>query len=1098
LASACGDSRGLTGRRALFQHREHHQTGIRFRNDLTETHELNVITYQDFYSGGGVAIGDIDNDGLPDLFLTGNQVQNRLYRNLGNFRFEDITLSAGFEKKTEGWYTGVTLVDINYDGYLDLYICKSGMHEPEFRRNELWINNGDLTFTERAAEWGIDHAGYGVNATFFDLDRDGDLDMFLVNQGPEKLENANVADMRYIPHPYCGDKLYENLGDRFEDITLEAGIYSSTIGFGHGVAAGDIDGDGWEDIFVSNDFFEHDYLYLNNGDKTFREVSAKAFKHISYYSMGNDLADYNNDGLLDIVVVDMIAEGNRRLHANLGGMDQGKFNMTVSLGFQHQYMYNVLHLNNGNNTFSEVGQLAGISNTDWSWGPLFADLDNDGWQDLYVPNGIRKDIRNIDWGVFYGNLLKLTYGKIQFTDTEWNMLLGSMPYEKIKNYMYRNKGDLRFENVADAWGLGRPSWSNGAAYGDLDNDGDLDLVVNNIDDFAFVYENRLNQRTEPPNYLRIKFAGPRLNPLGLGAKVTLYRGRELRHQQLYLTRGYRSGMEPVLHFGLGAWHSVDSLRVIWPDGRRQTVEALSSNQVLTLRHADASEPEHPSVHTDPKLFAEYTAESGIRYRHRENDFNDFLREPLLPNRMSNLGPRIAVGDVNNDGLDDFFIGGALRQPPSLFVQDREGYFTASDTALWLQESGYEDMGAAFFDADNDGDQDLYVVSGGNEYEESGEMLQDRLYTNDGSGNFLRDSTALPEMKFSGSVAVPFDYDGDGLVDLFVGGRQVPGKYPLPADSYLLRNEGGRFVDVTDAVAPGLRKIGMVTSALWLDCDRDGHTDLVLAGEWMPIVIMRNTGGRFERVEGDSGLEHSSGWWYSLAAADLDGDGWEDLVAGNLGLNNKYKATADLPFELFASDFDLNGRLDLVLGYHQDGKLYPVKGRSYATFQVPELGERFSSDNEYAEATLEQLYGKDALGKALHLRAETFASCWIRNLGAGRFEVIPLPVEAQLSAVRGILVRDFTGDGQQEVLVAGNHYGAEVENIRSDAGYGMLLRTGTGVGLTTVPLDRSGFYLDGDVSDLALVSTPRGLYVLGPRNNDRLAVFRINQIPPAVP
>ncbi len=1091
FAVSCGPqkARNIFGETKLFKLKKPDETGIKFRNDIKETHEQNVILYQDFYSGGGVGIGDINNDGLPDVVLTGNMVQYRLYLNQGRMKFKDITEKAGLTAKGPGWHTGIAMADVNNDGYLDLYISKSGMLEPDDRRNLLYINNGDLTFTEQGKAWGLDHPGYAVNATFFDYDKDGDLDMYLVNQGPEKFSKGMPEDLRKQVHPYCGDKLFENMGDHFEDVTVKAGIWSSIIGFGHGVSIGDINQDGWEDIFVSNDFFEYDYLYFNNGDKTFRETTRQSMKHISNFSMGNDMADYNNDGWLDIVVTDMVAEDNRRLKANMGGMTPSKFWNAVRMGLHYQYMFNVLHLNNGNETFSEVGQLAGIPNTDWTWGPLFADFNSDGFKDLYIANGMRKDIRNTDWGRHYKQMLKLTYGKNIFTPEEWDYLLETMPVEKIKNYMYKNNGDLTFTKIMDDWGLGQPSFSNGSAYGDLDNDGDLDLIVNNIDDYAFVYENNLD-KMEGGNYLRISFEGPPENRLGLGTKVWIYYGDSMQFEQLYLTHGYRSSMEPVLHFGLGRRKKVDKVLVTWLDGKSSVLEHVDANQELVFKHSEAG-PHVPNRTNDSlRFFADATDEVQLHFKHQENEFNDYFREVLLPHRMSTLGPNVAVADVNGDHLQDFYVGGAYRLPGSLFIQNPDGTFRSTQQDLWLAERRYEDMGVTFFDADGDGDMDLYVVSGGNEVITGDPRLQDRLYWNDGKGHFVRAEGALPEITASGSKAVPYDFDRDGDPDLFVGGRQDPGRYPQPADSYLLKNDGGIFTDVTDEIAPEFRKLGMVTSAVWTDYDGDGDEDLIVAGEWMPVTVFNFDGKKFTRLKGDTGLEYSTGWWYSLAKGDFDGDGDEDLIGGNLGLNYKYHASRKEPFEVYSYDFDGNGKLDIVLGYFNEGVLYPLRGKSCSSEQIPQIGEKFPTYNEFAVASLKDVYGEENLKKALNYKAYNFASGYIENLGNGKFRFTPFENLAQVAPVFGIIVKDVNGDGNPDVITAGNLYNAEVETIRADAGIGNYMQ-GDGKGhFKAVPYIESGLYADGDVKDIQIIEDKLGTMILVARNNDKMKVIRI--------
>jgi len=1065
------------------------QTGIDFSNALNETHEMNIISYPDFYSGGGVSIGDIDNDGLPDVFFTGNQVPARLYKNKGNLKFDDITVSAKLDRMGRGWYTGTCMVDINADGYLDIYVSKSGMEAPEDRANLLFINNQDGTFTEKAKEFGLDNQGYGVNAVFFDYDKDGDLDVYIANQVSTRLNSGHATQLRNVSDPYAGDKLYENVNGYFTDVTKKAGLYSSKVGFAHGAAVGDINNDGWEDFFVSNDFFEYDYLYLNNGDKTFRQVIKEATKHISHFSMGNDMADFDNDGLLDIMVLDMVPEDNRRKYENAGGNNERKFQVMVQQGLLHQYMFNVLHLNNGNETFSEIGMVAGISRTDWSWAPIFADFDNDGYKDVYVTNGLRKDIRNIDWGKSYKNMSQLAGSSTEFEPSQWEILLKSMPSEKIANYMFRNNGDLTFEKVAEDWGLNYTSWSNGAAFGDLDHDGDLDIIINNVDEEAFVFENKVKHA----NFLRFKFSGPEYNPMGLGTKVKIYHGGKFQYQQHYVSRGYRSSMEPIMHFGLGGDTLVSKIEIQWIDGKTMVLRDKRTNQIIDLNYEDATDGAKGEKHPFRPYFEDITQRIGIQVSHKENDMVDFMNEPMLPYKLSTLGPAFDVADVNGDGLDDFFLGGSFRYEAQLLIQNDSGAFTSVLKDVWKADRHYEDVGATFFDIDNDGDQDLFLVSGGTENTLENKMLKDRLYINDGKGNFSKSQELLPEYYSSGSVGRAADFDHDGDLDLFIAGRVIPRSYPLPADSYLLENRGGKFFDATNHIAPELTKLGMVTDAIWSDYNLDGDLDLIVVGEWMEVTIFENREGTFSKIENlNNGLEKLSGWWWSIAAHDMDKDGDDDYVLGNMGLNYKFKPTKNGPLEMFADDFDGDGKMDIAFGHYQNGKLYPFYNRSKAIQQNNDIGQHARTNSEYASMDVYEIYGKEIEEKSYRKRINTLKSGYLENLGNGKFNFKPFDNYAQISTVNSILVEDVDADGNLDLILGGNLYNMEAETIRNDASIGVWMK-GNGLGIfESQRYQTSGLFLDGDIRGIKTMNTESGAKIICAKNNDSIQIIDLKR------
>ncbi len=1075
-------------------------THLQFANLLPEINELNILTYQYFYNGGGVAIGDINNDNLPDIYFSGNLVPNRLYLNKGNFRFEDVTETAGV-KGPLGWTTGVTMADVNHDGLLDIYVCRSGKVPERQRMNLLYINNGDLTFSEKAANFGLADPGYSTQAIFFDYDRDGDLDMYLLNHAIEIYTNVDVKSVKSRYDPFVGDKLFRNDGHHFTDVSGDAGIYTHPLGFGLGVSVGDLNNDGWPDIYVANDFIEHDYLYMNNGDGTFSDRLTEEINHTSLYSMGTDIADFNNDGWLDIISLDMAAEDNYRQKTNMSGMNTEKFYQAVKNGFHYQYMYNALQLNNGNDTFSEIGQLAGISKTDWSWSPLFADFDNDGYKDLFVTNGYRRDASNNDF---------ITALKKRFTELSRKLQYGSLseitkikdkgplvsivkeiPSVKIKNYAFQNNGDLTFSKKSEKWGLDQPGFSNGAAYADLDNDGDLDLIVNNIDAPAFVYRNNSREMNHN-HYLKVKLRGPQLNPFGVGARVTIKSGSQLQTLECYLTRGYQSAVDGMLHFGLGLKDRIDSLTIRWPDGKKQILTDLSADQTLTLDDENAITTRRESPAKQPKLFEDITSASGVAYRHQENEYNDFEKETLLPHKTSRFGPGISVGDANGDGLEDFFVGAAKGFSGSLYLQTTHQTFRTTASQPWKMDRESEDIGAVFFDADNDGDSDLYIVSGGNEFVPDSPELQDRLYLNDGQANFTKSLNALPVMLTSGSCVVPGDFDKDGDTDLFVGGRLIPGKYPFPPRSYLLQNDGGKFADVTQKLAPDLLKPGLVTAAVWTDFNSDGQLDLIVVGEWMDVLLMRNEGGQFINNTSLAGLNQTTGWWFSITAEDVDRDGDMDVVAGNLGLNYKYKASVEEPFSVYCRDFDQNGTLDIVLGYYNGSEIYPLRGRQCSSEQMPFIKEKFPTYEKFALASLTDVYGMENLNTSLHYDALTFATTYFENLGNGKFKSIPLPNLAQLSSVNGILIDDFDNDGHSDLVIAGNLYESEVETPRNDAGMGLFLKGDDDGRFKAVGVYQGGFFAKGDVKAIRLIRLGKKekRAVLVAKNDDYLQLIRV--------
>ncbi|MEQ9289244.1 MAG: VCBS repeat-containing protein [Cyclobacteriaceae bacterium] len=1064
-------------------------TQLLFKNTIPENERMNSMTYEYYYNGGGVSIGDVNMDGLPDVYLTGNITPNKLYKNLGGMRFEDITDVSGL-KDTPSWTTGSTMVDFNEDGIMDIYVCRSGKLEESQRANQFFISvglkDGHPVYVEKAEELGLNDAGYSTQAIFLDFDKDNDLDAFVLNHNVNVQPYYDVAGIKAKRHSWVGDRLYENVDGRFQDISERAGILGNEMGYGLGVSAGDVNNDGWPDLYIANDYSEHDYLYLNNQDGTFQEASSQAFGHVSNYSMGTDMADFNNDGLLDIVALDMVAEDNYGIKTSMSGMDPGLFNRHVENGLQHQYMFNSLQLNRGNGQFSEVAQMAGISNTDWSWAPLFLDIDGDGWQDLFVTNGLKRDFRNNDFRKYKIKRLE-SAEKNPSTDKKRLIreLVAMTPTRKKANYVFKNNGDLTFTKKTQEWGIDIPTYSNGLAYADLDNDGDLDLIANNVNDHPFIYRNE-----SAGNFLKVTLAGPKGNVDGIGAKVKLKNEAGIQVREHYLTRGYQSSSSKGLVFGLGADKNTAEIQVVWPDGKTQTIRNIGEKRELKLEYRNATS----SILSEPQGFFRKNNDlapgMNIDFVHKENPFDDYKREGLLPHRMSQLGPGMAVADVNGDGLEDFYIGGAAGQSGCLYTQSKNGGFIPLSTETWWLDKAYEDVGALFFDADNDGDMDLYVVSGGNEAEMISGAYQDRLYLNR-SGQFEK-SNALPVMNQSGSRVRSADFDLDGDQDLFVGGRQIPGKYPYPADSYILRNDGGQFVDVTNELAPGLKKLGMVTDAVWCDYNNDGDIDLVVVGEWMPVTLFKNENGQFKREGQIQGLEHLTGWWASIVAEDFDKDGDLDFVVGNNGLNYKYKATTEETFNVYADDFDNSGSIDIVLGYYNEGTLYPLRGRQCSSQQMPFIEQKFPSYKEFARASLLDVYGKQNIAKALEYKAHTFASIYLENHGGKHFEPTPLPQMAQISCINQMLVDDLNGDGHADVVLAGNNFSTEVETPRNDAGIGLVL-LGNGRGsFETLDTHTTGLYLARDVKDMAFIGLGgKKKALLVANNNDKVELFDLN-------
>lgn len=1076
----------------LFQYLSSNKTNITFENTLTESDTFNYFLFPYIYMGAGVSVADFNNDGLTDIYFTGNMVSNRLYLNKGNLVFDDVTAVSN-TGGDDRWMLGTTVCDINNDGLLDIYVSVSGLATNT--ENLLYVNqgvnkNGVPVFKEEAKKYGINDAGLSTQSVFFDYDNDGDLDLYVANypitnfKAPAFFYKQTMKNVKWAD----SDHLYRNNHDgTFTDVTQESGLLS--FGLSLSATIGDMNQDGYKDIYISNDFLSPDFFYFNNGDGTFTDRAADVINQTSHYGMGADMADYNNDGFLDIVQIDMAPEDNKRAKENMSSASLKGFEAMVNEGLHHQYKYNTLFLNRGIVKdslpfFSNAGWIAGITETDWSWAGLFADFDLDGWKDLYVTNGSRRDMNNAD---YFDEIDKHEYFTTGENKDELVDLVKDMPALQVTNYMFKNNGDLTFTCANKEWGMTETSFSNGVAYADLDNDGDLEVIVSNIDQEAHIYKNNAREKNST-NYLKIKFEGSGTNKMGIGSIVNIWHNGKRQMAELTLSRGYESSVEPILYFGLAKDTIIDSLQVEWGNGKKQLLGRIKVNQMLTLFQKDAKDTSLVT-RENKTTFVDISKSAQFEYKHKENQYNDYHYQPLLPHKLSYMGPCISVGDVNNDMLEDFFVGNATRSSGQLFIQDRKGGFTTK-AAPWGEDSQFEDVGSTLFDADGDGDLDLYVVSGGNEFSEGSENYADRLYINDGKGNFSKAQNAIPLIKSSGSCVVTIDFDKDGDLDLFVGGRHVPKKYPFPASSYILENETSngkvKFVDVTNKIAPDLINAGMVTSATSSDLDNDGWIDLIVVGEWMPVCYYKNTNGKFKKTE----IANSKGWWFSVGAADFDKDGDIDFIAGNMGLNSRYRATVDKTFDIYAADFDKDNKSDIVLSYYQNGKQFPLRGRECYVMQNPGLASKFPTFGEFGEATVAEIYTQKALDKSLHLQVETFASCYFENIGNGTFKTHQLPNEAQLSSINDFIIDDFNNDGKLDILAAGNLFNVEIVTPRNDASIGVYLE-GDGKGsFESRPGWETGFFAPKDVKSLSLIKMQNNQkLILAGNNSGQLQVFK---------
>lgn len=1154
----------------LFEKLSPEQTHVNFANIVTDDKDFNIFNYRNFYNGGGVAIGDVNNDSLPDLFLIANMGDNKLFLNKGNFEFEDVTAKANVAGK-RAWSTGATFADVNGDGRLDLYVCNAGIRPGDDRSNELFINTGNdasgvPVFTEKAAEYGLADRGFSTHAAFFDYDRDGDLDMYLLNNSFTPVGRLGYANIRAERDSLGGHKLFKNMMAEalrtekagvagmagrnkntepppatparstpanpaqripaFIDVSEQAGIYGSLIGFGLGITIGDVNDDNWPDIYISNDFYERDYLYLNNQDGTFRESVKESMGHTSLSSMGADVADVNNDGRLDIFVTDMLPGNDRRLKKTSTFENHDLEQIKLSRDFHYQYMQNTLHLNNGPVSqlttdpgqlrvfpslktkpvrtsvplFSEIARFANVHATDWSWGALIFDMDSDGRKDIFVSNGIAKDLTDQDFVNFLAdreNMAQIARrGSFNFKE-----FLVKTPSEAVPNYAFHNDGQLRFSNKAPEWGLSEPDFSNGASYGDLDNDGDLDLVVNNVNAPVSVYKNLSRENTKT-HFLKVRLEGEGSNRNAIGAKVLLYQSGDTTGSRMQLlqqmpNRGFQSSVDLTLCFGLGNRETIDSVVVLWPNDRMQVIARPGADQVLTVRQRDASQLWQPDLQTGPTPLQDITVQSGLAYRHEESPFVDYNRDPLLKQMLSTGGPALAVGDVDGDGLDDVFLGGAAGHGHRLFRQLTGGRFREQTPSVMRLDTLTEAVDAEFFDADGDKDLDLYVATGSNEFSPDDEALLDRLYLNDGRGNFIHDER-LPNLKSSGSCIAAADFDRDGDVDVFVGSRLIPGQYGAVPESYLLINDGtGNLKNYTKRYLTDVSPLGMVTSACWADLNGDRYPELIVAGDWMPIAVFENKRGKLALnpaltvVDAAGEPMKTNGWWNCVKAGDVDNDGDPDLIVGNLGLNSRVKATADTPAELYFSDFDQNGTYEQIINCADEtGTLYPMVMKHDLQKQMPVIKKKYIKFGDYAEQKMDQVFEKKQLETAGVQRAYTGEAAILLNDGKGRLNWLSMPTQAQLFPIYGVELIDYDRDGKTDLLLAGNFYDVQPELGRYDAGYGLVLR-GRGKDNAGQPVfdavaaRQSGFFVPGQVRRLRRLAQGQ---IIAAKNNETLQVF----------